>query len=1079
MMRKQLFLLALMLPFVAGAQTFSEWKNMAVNSVNTLPKHTTFFAFESDQLAKRGDMNGSARFLSLHGDWTFHWVANADQRPTDFYALDYNDAGWGKMPVPGMWELNGYGDPLYVNIGFAWRGHFDNPTMADYKEGDFNIKVPIKDNHVGSYRKTIELPDDWNGKQVIAHFGSVTSNIYLWVNGKFVGYSEDSKVAAEFDITDYVHGGKNLIAFQVFRWCDGSYCEDQDFWRLSGVARDSYLYCRETQNHIDDVRVTPDLVNNYTDGTLQVNFKARGQGNVLLELYDADGKLVAADVVSAWDESLPKQGGMLLCVDNPKKWTAETPYLYTLVAKLVSSPKPKRVRGAKMQQTDQVVHEVIAQKVGFRKVEIKGGQLLVNGHPILIKGADRHEMDPDGGYVVSRERMIQDIRIMKQFNINAVRTCHYPDDPVWYDLCDEYGIYLCAEANQETHGYGYHPEKALSFTPLFGKQIMERNQHNVNTYFNHPSIIMWSLGNETIDGPNFTAAYRWIKSQDLSRPVHWERAGGGDNTDIRCPMYATHEWCEKYAADPHSTKPLIQCEYNHAMGNSSGGFKEYWDLVRKYPKYQGGFIWDFVDQALHRHVGDKSSLPAYTYGGDYNDYDASDNNFNCNGLISPDRVPNPQMYEVGYFYQNIWAEAVSLPSPTEQRTLPAVVRVKNENFFRDLSNVRMEWTLMADGKCVQQGAVDNLEIAPQKTKDFTLPLESAKEDYLNSELMLNIDFKLKKAEPLMEAGQTVAYAQLPISKYLMNPADNYDPKVKYKVRNDKRQGITTISANDFILAFDQKSGLLCRYEVAGKKMLADGGVMKPNFWRAVTDNDMGGGIYKEYEVWRNPEMVLTQFEAKPGKTKLGEKVVHINVLYDMPQVAATLKIAYVVNSAGELVVHASMKKSADNAKEVPDMFRFGFIMQLPYQMDKSHFYGRGPIECYADRKLSQRVGIYDQTADEQFYPYIRPQETGTKADIRWWNQTYEDGSGLHITCRNPIYVSALHYNLEDLDEGESKKQRHVQDVQKSTFTNLFIDREHTGVGGVNSWSKDAIALPKYRVKYGDKRFGFVISPLRK
>ncbi|MBR1401040.1 MAG: DUF4981 domain-containing protein [Prevotella sp.] len=1063
-MRKQLFMTAVMLAATAGAwaQSFSEWHNMAVNSVNALTKHTTFFPFENEQLALKGDMRQSERFVSLHGDWKFQWVENADQRPADFFKTDYDDSRWGRMPVPGMWELNGYGDPLYVNIGFAWRGHFQNPTMADYKEGDFNMAVPVKDNHVGSYRRTITIPEGWNGKQVIARFGSVTSNIYLWVNGSFVGYSEDSKVATEFDVTPYVHPGENLIAFQVFRWCDGSYCEDQDFWRLSGVARDSYLYCRDAETHIDDIRITPDLVNDYQDGTLTVKVLARGQGNVQLSLYDAGGNEVASGIINAWEESLPKQGGVVLTVKNPKKWTAETPYLYTLVAKTISASQPKRVKGKKLQAVAETCHEVIMQRVGFRKVEIKNAQLLVNGQPILIKGADRHEMDPDGGYVVSRERMIQDIQIMKRFNINAVRTCHYPDDPVWYDLCDEYGIYLCAEANQETHGFGYNKEKALSYTPLFGKQILERNQHNVQSHFNHPSIIIWSLGNETIDGPNFTAANQWIKAQDPSRPIHWERAAGGENTDIQCPMYATHEWCERYASDPNSTKPLIQCEYSHAMGNSSGGFKEYWELVRKYPKYQGGFIWDFVDQALRKGNG-------YAYGGDYNTYDPSDNNFNCNGLISPDRVPNPQMYEVGYYYQNIWAEPVDIAK--------GKIRVKNENFFKDLANVSMEWALLADGKTVQQGSIDNLDIAPQQQKEFTLPLGSDNEEYLNSELLLNIDFRLKQAEPLLEAGQTVAYNQLPISKYLMNPEDNYDPSIKYKVKNDKKQSITTISAKDFTVAFNQQTGFLCRYDVAGKPMLGEGGTLKPNFWRAVTDNDMGAGTHRDYKVWRNPTLNLTLFEVKQTKTKLGEKVVNVKTAYDMPEVHATLSFTYVVNSAGEIVVHESMK--ATDGVEVPDMFRYGLILQMPYQMDRSHFYGRGPIESYADRKMSQRVGIYSQTANEQFYPYIRPQETGTKADIRWWEQTDAEGSGLHITCRNPFYTSALHYDVEALDDGDDKEQRHVQDIPKSKFTNLYIDREHAGVGGVNSWNKDALPLPQYRVKYANKRFGFVISPIRK
>ncbi|MBQ5378268.1 MAG: beta-galactosidase, partial [Prevotella sp.] len=551
----------------------------------------------------------SSNFVSLHGDWKFNWVENADQRPTNFYQTDLDDSSWKTMKVPGMWELNGFGDPEYVNAGFAWRGHFDQKPPA----------VPVKDNHVGSYRRTINIPADWDGKQVIAHFGSVTSNIYLYVNGQFVGYAEDSKVAAEFDVTDFVKPGENLFAFQTFRWCDGSWCEDQDFWRLSGVARDSYLYARNKDTQLVDFHITPDLENNYEDGIL--NIQATVLGNPIIEyrLLNANGIEI---IKSNADFRKLTQGEAKFTVRNVKKWTAETPYLFTLLA-IVKDRKGN-------------ITEVIPQKVGFRKVEIKGSQFLVNGQPIYIKGADRHEMDPDGGYVVSRERMIQDIQIMKRLNINAVRTCHYPDDPVWYDLCDEYGLYLTAEANQESHGFGYGKDSEAK-KEQFAKQILERNQHNVNTYFNHPSIVVWSLGNETVNGPNFEAAYDWVKATDPSRPCQWEQAGrDGRNTDIFCPMYYATWSCESYATDPNYTKPLIQCEYDHTMGNSSGVIKDYWDLVRKYPKFQGGYIWDFVDQALHRHPVKPMSMKItentpytelnkieYTYGGDYNKYDPS------------------------------------------------------------------------------------------------------------------------------------------------------------------------------------------------------------------------------------------------------------------------------------------------------------------------------------------------------------------------------------------------------------------------------------------------------------------------
>ena len=502
-MRKILLTGLLALALAQGAladnvPTFTEWHDMQVNDINRFPIHTSFFAYGNPEEAMAGDMKASGNYLSLEGMWKFLGVENADQRPTNFFAEDFDDRGWRRMPVPGMWELNGFGDPIYVNIGFAWRGHFKNNPP----------EVPVKDNRVGSYRRVVNIPDNWQGKQVVAHFGSVTSNMYLWVNGQFVGYSEDSKVAAEFDITPYLRKGDNLIAFQTFRWCDGSYCEDQDFWRLSGVARDSYLFARDKAVHIDDIRVTPDLDATYTDGSLKVDVSFTGKCNLTFQLFDAEGNAVLEQGV----QNLKGNSAQVtLNVKNPRKWTAETPYLYTLMV----CPTTPNARFTP--------YEAIPVRVGFRKVEIRNSQFLVNGQPIYIKGADRHEMDPDGGYVVSRERMIQDIKIMKQFNINAVRTCHYPDDPVWYDLCDEYGIYLCAEANQESHGFGYRDDSEAK-KPQFALQILQRNQHNVGVNFNHPSVVIWSMGNETVDGPNFTAAYKWIKSQDLSRPVHWEQA---------------------------------------------------------------------------------------------------------------------------------------------------------------------------------------------------------------------------------------------------------------------------------------------------------------------------------------------------------------------------------------------------------------------------------------------------------------------------------------------------------------------------------------------------------------------------
>ena len=1007
--------MAVSMPVIAQQPTMTEWHDLQVNEVNRYAVHTSF---------------PQANRLSLDGTWRFLWVEHANQRPTDFFRMDYDEKNWVDMPVPGVWELNGYGDPEYVNVGFAWRGHFKNNPP----------EVPVKDNHVGSYRRTITIPADWTGKQVIAHFGSVTSNIYLWVNGQYVGYAEDAKVAAEFDVTPYIHSGENLIAFQTFRWCDGSYHEDQDFWRLSGVGRSCYLYAQDKTEHIQDIRITPDLINNYKDGTLAVKIWAVGKSDARLTLFDAAGKEVASQTVKSWQESQPKQGGVVLHVNNPQKWTAETPYLYTLKI--------------------EYGHQVTTQRVGFRKVEIKDAQLLVNGKPIYIKGVNRHEMDPDGGYVVSRERMIQDLQLMKRFNINAVRTCHYPDDPLWYDLCDEYGIYLCAEANQESHGFLYQ-NPSPSKDPIFRQQIVERNQHNVAVNFNHPSVIIWSLGNETADSENFTAARQWILSQDQSRPIQYEPAGEGANTDIFCPMYMIQWHCEGYAKDNRKQKPLIQCEYNHVMGNSGGGLKEYWDLVRKYPKFQGGFIWDFVDQALHGK--DKQGRDIYTYGGDYNKYDPSDNNFNCNGLVSPDRVPNPHMYETGYEYQNIWTEPVDITQ--------GKLRIRNEYFFRDLSNYVMDWTLLCDGRVIRSGQVEQISCAPQGTVEVTLPLGNCDGA---GEYLLNVDYKLKNAEPLMQKGQTVAYQQLTVKPGTLALQDATAKLPSLKVKDSKRDTLLSVTNDAVNIQFNKVSGFMVRYTVADRQLLGEGGVLRPNFWRALTDNDMGGQFQKDNKVWKNPTLNLVTFHAE--KVKKPQPCVVVTAVYDMPDVKAQLTLTYHISGDGRIKVAEQLKTDKD-AKQ-PDMARFGMVMQLPYEMERSAYYGRGPIENYGDRKLSQRIGIYNQTADEQFYPYIRPQENGLKSDVRWWNQTTAQGQGMRIEAVEPFSVSALHYAIEDLDEPKpAKGQRHSTQVPKSKYTNLCIDGAHTGVGGANSWSNWGLALPKYRVPYQDRTFTFQFVPL--
>ena len=1035
--------------------TFTEWHDLQVNEINRLPLHTMHFAYDPNDFPGTGaeylDKKKSMNYLSLEGTWKFNWVANADERPTDFYKTDLDDSKWNNIQMPGNWEMLGYGQPEYVNVGFAWRGHFDQQPPA----------VPIKDNHVGSYRREINIPSNWDGKRIIAHFGSVTSNIYLYVNGKFAGYAEDSKVAAEFDITPFLKKGKNLIAFQTFRWCDGSWCEDQDFWRLSGPARENYLYARSKDHRLLDVRVETDLKNNYKDGYLNITAKVQGNTLAYFGLYDPDGKEV---IVTGTDNVKNGVAKYQLRVKNVRKWSAETPNLYTLVV----SP----IQNGGMY----LPYEIVQVKVGFRKVEIKNKQFLVNGQPVLLKGADRHEMDPDEGYNVSEQRMIQDIMMMKRMNINAVRTCHYPDDPRWYDLCDKYGLYVVAEANQESHGFGYG-DNAAAKKPEFAKQIMERNQHNVSMFFNHPSIVTWSLGNETVMGDNFLQAYKWIKSQDKTRPVQYEQARRGEGTDIFCPMYYPVAASEKYAKDPNSPMPLIQCEYNHTMGNSGGNLSDYWDLIRKYPILQGGFDWDFVDQALHRNiVKPMSILPykmnneelrkiEYCYGGDYNKYDPSDNNFNCNGIIGPDRQMNPHAYEVAYQYQNIWTKMVNAET--------GEVSVHNENFFRDLSNYALAWRLEEDGVETQNGTIADLDVPAQQTKNFTIPYDKSK--IKGKEVFLNIDFRLKEAEPLLTAGQVMAYAQLPVvtkqacsgdcSKMLAQ--GHGKKKMKLAAKKDNVVAVTT---PNLTFKIDRSTGLISEYAYNGKSLLGEGGTLKPNFWRAPTDNDMGAGLQKKFKAWKNPQMNLKNIDVKKDKKT---NSVTILTSFDMPDVQGQMDITYVVFANTGAVKVTEDFKATEGAK-VSDMFRFGMLMQMPYTMEKSNYYGRGPIENYSDRKDCMRIGVYTDDADNQYFPYIRPQESGTKSDIRWWKQTDATGLGLQVKSCTPFYASAIHFDTEELDDGDDKEQRHSFDLKKSKFTNLFLDSAHMGVGGENSWG--AWPLEKYRVHYGNKTFTFTLIP---
>ncbi|MDE3145443.1 MAG: DUF4981 domain-containing protein [Bacteroidota bacterium] len=1008
----------------------NEWQDPNINEINRLPLHTNFFAYENEELALKGIKENSCNFLSLNGKWKFNWVKDADSRPLDFYTPNFSDKNWNEIPVPGIWEVNGYGDPLYTNIAYPWSNYFaNNPPF-----------VPTEKNHVGSYRKEIFIPENWSGKEIIAHFGSVTSNIYLWINGQFAGYSEDSKLEAEFDITKLIKpGSKNLFAFQVFRWCDGSYLEDQDFWRLSGVGRDCFLFAKN-KNHINEIRVSTDLDENFTNAKLNVALDIKGGGISNLKLLDAGGNIVSTAQTAGKGKHI-----VSMDIKNPAKWTAETPNLYSLLT--ILSDKEK-------------ILEVVPQNIGFRKVEIKNSQLLVNGKPVLIKGVNRHEMDPDNGYYLSPERMLQDIKIMKENNINAVRTCHYPDNNLWYDLCDKYGIYMVAEANLESHGMGYG-DKTLAKNPLFSKAHLERNQRNVQRNYNHPSIIIWSMGNEAGFGPNFEACYRWIKNEDSTRPVQYERAGLNEFTDIYCPMYLPYGECEKYVTN-NPPKPLIQCEYAHAMGNSEGGFKEYWDLVRKYPKYQGGFIWDFVDQSLHKK--DSNGIVYYGYGGDYNTHDVSDKNFLDNGLIGPDRILNPHMHEVGYFYQSVWASPLDLDN--------GEIKIYNENFFKNLNNCYAEWQLLCNGIAVQTGTLTDLNVEPQQTKTFRLNYDLNKVDK-EKEVLLNISFKLKDVEPLLDAGFVVSRQQFIISPFRFQQQElkniqamNAGPSPVSVIDNDEKKLI--IKNDDLQIEFNKTNGFLCRYNVGGKELMNENSELTPNFWRAPTDNDFGANLQNINAVWKNPGLAFVSL-----KQTAEDGIVKINAVYNVAAVSAQLFLTYEISNDGKIKV--TQKLQASETAKIADMFRFGMQLQMPEADDRIKYYGRGPYENYIDRNNSSFIGLYRQTVDEQFYPYIRPQETGNKTDVRWWQQTNKSGCGIKFYSNDPLSMSALHYSIQSLDDGSEKHQAHSELVPKVPYTNICIDKVQMGLGCINSWG--ALPIDKYRMHYGNYEFSFVMEPI--
>ena len=1002
-----------------AAQTDPDWQNASVVERNRLPMRATFHTDDPR--------------MSLHGLWKFKWYETPDGRSTTFFQPQTDDSDWGEMPVPGIWEVNGYGDPLYVNIGYCWKGQFENNPPY----------VPVEKNHVGQYRNSFTVPADWNGKQIILHIGSATSNIRVWINGKEVGYSQDSKLEARFDVTRFVKPGEeNLFAFEIFRWCDGTYLEDQDFWKLAGIARETYLTAREKE-HIEDINVNADAEGNLSWKVLAT----KGIKEVIFKIPSLGYSLVLNKPSAVKDGLKVFEGAERF--DNVMLWSAETPNLYDV--EVIATDGKKSCGTANL-------------TTGFRTVKIEGKLLYVNGKPILIKGVNRHEMNPYGAYVISKEDMLRDIRIMKELNINTVRTCHYPDDPYWYELCDKYGLYVIDEADNEAHGLGYG-EGAIAKNPLYNKEITNRVERMMRRDRNHPSIIVWSLGNEAGNGQNFFDAYDFAKAFDPTRPVQYEQGQGGANrdrnSDIFCPMYIRYANAEKYIKNDQD-RPFIMCEYAHAMGNSMGGFKEYWDLIRKYPTFQGGCIWDFVDQALYKPADAEKygTDHVFAFGGDYNSEDPSDASFNNNGLIAPDRTWHRHAYEVRYQHRSILAWA----SPEE--AAKGRVHIFNEYFFIPLDRFSLDWELVRNGVAFRRGSVASLGVQPQDSAAIDLGYKVNPELLKDSDVYLNISFRLNRQDGILPAGTELSYEQIVLSESWVPDA--------YKS--------LTLSKRPFEIEFDKETGSLTKYSYFGKDLIS--APILPCFGRAVTDNDEGMLVDLSFDkeakrmfaTWRNPEIKATSFEDRQdGDTRI------VTVKYK-PIEDAIPVLTYRIAPDGVINVTLSVE-DAGNLKAAPHFFRVGVEFAMPGEYSQIDFYGEGPFDSYCDRRSSTMMGHYTQSVIDQYdYTVVRPQESGTHCGLKWFSVLNPDGNGIRITSSAKEFsASALPVSRQMLDRHpdfghslELKKSAHESDrTDGQTYVNL--DLRQMGLGCVSSFGDHP--LPAYLIPAAPYTFEFTITPV--
>jgi len=1013
-----------------------------VFGVNKLPPRADFFAYETQTLAAQDILEDSQRFLSLNGDWKFHWARSPEDRVRGFFETDLQDADWATIAVPSNWEVEGYGHPIYLDERYPF-----TTTWPD---------APVEYNPVGTYRHTFHVPAAWEDEQLILHFAGAKSAMYLHLNGRYVGYSQGSKTPAEFDITPHVREGTNLLAIQMHRWSDASYLESQDMLRMSGIEREVFIYARP-KVAIADFHVLADLDDGFKNGLFELTTTIVNGGNTLgnrllqVQLMDGDSVVYSEEKpieIKAADTLEIRFGKT---VADVKQWSAEVPDVYTLTIGL----------------TDQMAmrhDQFIRKKTGFRNVRIEHGQLLVNGEAVYIKGVNRHESDPHTGHVISRESMEQDIRLMKQNNINAVRSSHYPNHPHWYDLCDRYGLYVIDEANIESHPLAIDQATQLGNEMSWLPAHLDRTRRMFHRDRNHPSILVWSLGNEAGEGEVFRSTYRWLKQNDPSRPVQYEPARHGDYTDIYCPMYPRPAHLIEYAeGDPD--KPAIMIEYCHAMGNSVGNLQDYWNIIELHPALQGGFIWDWVDQSLE--YKNEKGQPYLAYGHDYHPDLPTDGNFLNNGLVDPYRNPHPHLHEVKKVYQ---------PASFEWDSITDALTITNKHFFSALDDLLLKWTLLEDGVRVQGGEMAEMAIQPQQQRTVPIPVQPLNRD---SEYVLRCQLVTENARGLLQAGHELAFEQFVLRGYTA-PPEPTRPAARCSI--NQQGGEYAIECGDTRLCIDDRSGEIRNWSFDGE--LIANAAIRPNFWRPPTDNDLGNGMHEWAKPWKlATDSARATLTAAPRESNEG---VRYTVVYGLPEQRAAFEMDHVLTPTGELLVSCHFEPLRDSLPNIP---RMGICLTLPNSYTDMAWYGRGPHETYWDRKSSGKIGVYQAPIEDQFHRYSRPQETGNKTDVRWMSVR---SSALTLTVRSgddhllsgsvwPFDTEALDFEAGK-DGGKSASglvpvtAKHGADIQTGNLVQWNIDHLQMGVGGDTSWGR--LVHGEYTIVPGEYRFSFRIRPSR-